>query len=245
MIDSMMNLILKNISRTYDNHAALNDCSLSVNAGSFNAIIGPNGSGKSTLLRIASLLEAPDKGDVIYSDNRGAVKKDIFLKRKIAVVLPGDSLFNDTVFNNIAYGLRIRGMDRHVVRDKVHDILERFKLSGKVYKNVRTLSSGEAQRIGVARALVTGPEYLFLDEPTASLDPVNTEIIETALNEIKAGNGMTVVMITHNMFQARRLADRVTFIYGGCMIEEAESERIFSDPEEDLTRRFVSGKMVW
>ncbi|GMT47466.1 MAG: ABC transporter ATP-binding protein [bacterium] len=240
-----MNLILKNISRTYDGHVALNDCSFSVSAGSFNAIIGPNGSGKSTLLRIASLLESPDKGDVIYSDNGVAVKKDLFLKRKIAVVLPGDSLFNETVFSNVAYGLRIRGMDRHVVRDRVHDILERFRLSDKIYKNARTLSSGEAQRIGVARALVTGPEYLFLDEPTASLDPVNTEIIEAALTEIKAGNGMTIVMITHNMFQARRLAGRVAFIYGGCMIEEADSERIFSDPEEDLTRRFVSGKMVW
>ncbi|VAX28436.1 ABC transporter ATP-binding protein [hydrothermal vent metagenome] len=240
-----MNLILKNISRTYDGHVALNDCSYSVNAGSFNAIIGPNGSGKSTLLRIASLLESPDKGDVIYSDNGVAVKKDLFLKRKIAVVLPGDSLFNETVFSNVAYGLRIRGMDRHVVRDRVHDILERFRLSDKIYKNARTLSSGEAQRIGVARALVTGPEYLFLDEPTASLDPVNTEIIEAALTGIKAGNGMTIIMITHNMFQAGRLADRVAFIYGGCIIEEADSERIFSDPEEYLTRRFVSGKMVW
>ncbi len=240
-----MNLILKNISRTYDGHVALKDCSMAVTAGFFCAIIGPNGSGKSTLLRIASLLESPDKGEVIYSDGRGAVKKDIFLKRKIAVVLPGDSLFNGTVFSNIAYGLRIRGMERHVIRDKVHDILERVRLSDKMHKNVRTLSSGEAQRVAVARALVTEPEYLFLDEPTASLDPFNTGIIETVLKEVRAGNGMTVVMITHNMFQARRLADRVAFVYGGRIIEEADTGKLFSAPEEDLTRRFVTGKMVW
>ncbi len=240
-----MNLTLKNISRTYDGHVALKDCSLSVSAGSFCAIIGPNGSGKSTLLRIASLLESPDSGQVIYSDSRGAVRMDISLKRRIAVVLPGDSLFNGTVFSNIAYGLRIRGMARRVIRERVHDVIERFGLSDKTHKNARTLSSGEAQRVAVARALVTRPEFLFLDEPTASLDPPNTGIIETVLKEARAGGGMTVVMITHNMFQARRLADRVAFVYGGRVIEEAPAEQLFSAPEEDLTRRFITGMMVW
>ena len=240
-----MDLILKNISKTYDDHVALGDCSLSVQAGSFTAIIGPNGSGKSTLLRIASLLESPDRGEANYSHNGGLIKKDIFLKRRIAVVLPGDSLFNDTVFNNVAYGLRVRDTERHVVREMVHDILERFKLSGKADKNARILSSGESQRTALSRALVTGPEYLFLDEPTASLDPVNTEIIEKVLNDIISGDGMTVVMITHNMFQARRLADRVAFIYGGRVIEEAEGQKIFSSPGKDLTNRFVTGNMIW
>ncbi|MEC4675954.1 MAG: ATP-binding cassette domain-containing protein [Nitrospirota bacterium] len=240
-----MDLILKNISRTYDDHVALDDCSFFVRGGSFTMIIGPNGSGKSTLLRIASLLESPDTGEAIYHDNGGPIKRDIFLKRKIAVVLPGNSLFNDTVFNNVAYGLRVRDMNRHVVRERVHDILERFQLSGKAYRNALTLSSGESQRTALSRALVTGPEYLFLDEPTASLDPVNTEIIEKVLNDIVTGDGMTVVMITHNMFQARRLADRVAFIYGGRVIEEAKSEKIFSSPRKDLTRGFVTGKMVW
>ncbi|HDY70613.1 MAG TPA: ATP-binding cassette domain-containing protein, partial [Nitrospirae bacterium] len=165
-----MDLILKKISKTYDGYAALDEGSVVINAGTFNAIIGPNGSGKSTLLRIAALLEEPDNGEVIYRDKTGALKKDILLKRRIAVVLPGDSLFNESVFNNVAYGLRIRGMNRPVVHDKVQNILERFKLSDKARKSVRTLSSGEAQRVAMARALVIGPEYLFLDEPTASLD---------------------------------------------------------------------------
>ncbi|HEB75416.1 MAG TPA: ATP-binding cassette domain-containing protein [Nitrospirae bacterium] len=170
---------------------------------------------------------------------------DISLKRRIAVVLPGDSLFNGTVFSNIAYGLRIRGMARRVIRERVHDVIERFGLSDKTHKNARALSSGEAQRVAVARALVTRPEFLFLDEPTASLDPPNTGIIETVLKEARAGGGMTVVMITHNMFQARRLADRVAFVYGGRVIEEAPAEQLFSAPEEDLTRRFITGRMVW
>ena len=240
-----MDLILKKISKTYDGYAALDEGSVVINAGTFNAIIGPNGSGKSTLLRIAALLEEPDNGEVIYRDKTGALKKDILLKRRIAVVLPGDSLFNESVFNNVAYGLRIRGMNRPVVHDKVQNILERFKLSDKARKSVRTLSSGEAQRVAMARALVIGPEYLFLDEPTASLDPVNTEVIETALKETRSGNGMTVVMITHNMFQAKRLADRVVFMYGGYIVEEADSNRMFTSPQEELTRSFITGKMVW
>ncbi len=240
-----MDLVLKNISKEYDGHVALSDCSFSVNAGSFTAIIGPNGSGKSTLLRIASLLEPPDEGEVLYRDNGRVIEADISLKRRIAVVLPGDSLFNDKVFDNVAYGLRVRGTERRVVRERVHEILERFELSGKAGKNARTLSSGEAQRIALARALVTGPEYLFLDEPTASLDPLNTEIIERALKESVSGNGTTVVMITHNMFQAGRLADRVAFVYGGRVVEEAEKDRFFSGPSMDLTRRFVTGNMIW
>ncbi len=240
-----MNIMLKNIFKNYDTSVALNDCSIIINAGTFNAIIGPNGSGKSTLLRIASLLEEPDSGEIIYRDSTGTLKKDILLRRKIAVVLPGDSLFNDSVFNNVAYGLRIRRMSREVILNRVHDILNRFKLSEKTYKNVRILSSGEAQRVAVARAFVIEPQYLFLDEPTASLDIVNTEIIEDALRDIKKNNGMTTIMITHSMFQAKRLADRVIFMYGGLIIEDADCDKIFNNPEDEITRRFISGRLVW
>ncbi len=240
-----MKIILKNILKTYDTSVALNDCSMVINAGTFNSIIGPNGSGKSTLLRIASLLEEPDRGEVIYRDSTGILKKDILQRRKIAVVLPGDSLFNDSLFNNVAYGLSIRRMGRDVISSRVHNILKKFKLSDRHTKDVRTLSSGEAQRVAVARALVIEPQYLFLDEPTASLDPVNTEIIEGALRESKENNGMTVIMITHNMFQAKRLADRVIFMHGGLVIEDADCDKIFNNPEDELTRRFISGKLVW
>ncbi len=240
-----MNLTMKNVSKSYGGCVAIEDCTLTIKPGTFNAIIGPNGSGKSTLLRIASLLEEPDRGEVTYSDSTGVLKKDISLRRRIAVVLAGNTLFNDTVFNNVAYGLRIRGYKRHIISDKVHDILGRFQLSDRARRNVRTLSTGEAQRVVVARALVTEPWYLFLDEPTASLDPVNTELIEAVLREYSFRDGMTIVMITHNMFQAKRLADRIIFMYRGRIIEDADSSRFFTSPEDELARRFISGDMVW
>jgi tungstate transport system ATP-binding protein len=240
-----MNLTVKNVSKRYGDSVALQDCSLTVQQGTFTAIIGPNGSGKSTLLRVASLLEEPDRGEVIYTDGARRLEAGIALRRRIAVVLSGNTLFNDSVFSNIAYGLRIRGYKRRIISDRVHEILGRFKLSDRARRNVRTLSTGEAQRVVVARTLVTEPEYLFLDEPTASLDPLNTELIEAILREYSSRNGMSIVMITHNMFQAKRLAERVLFMYRGRVIEDAESNRFFTSPQDELARRFISGEMVW
>ncbi len=240
-----MNLTVKNVSKRYGESVALQDCSLTVQQGTFTAIIGPNGSGKSTLLRVASLLEEPDRGEVIYVDGTRVLEKDIALRRRISVVLSGNTLFNDSVFNNVAFGLRIRGYKREMVSEKVHEILGLVQLSNRSRRNARTLSTGEAQRAVLARALVTEPEYLFLDEPTASLDPLNTELIEAVLRESSSRNGMTIVMITHNMFQAKRLAERVLFMYRGRVKEDAESNRFFTTPRDELARRFISGEMVW
>jgi tungstate transport system ATP-binding protein len=240
-----MNIVLKGISKRYNGSIALNDCDMLVSEGVFNAIIGSNASGKSTLLRIASLLEEPDRGEVIYRDSSVVLDKDITLRKKISVVLPGDSLFNDSVFNNIAYGLKIRKEKKDVVRDKVQAILKKVQLEGKARKRVKELSSGEAQRVAVARALVIGPKFLFLDEPTASLDPLNTEIIETILQEVNRSINMTILMVTHNMFQAKRIARRIIFVHNGRIVEEAGSEQFFSNPDNELTRKFLNGTMVW
>lgn len=240
-----MKIVLKNISKAYGNSIALDTCTMVIDEGTFHAIIGPNGSGKSTILRIASLLEAPDSGEVIYVNAAGILEKDIALRRKIAVVLPGDSLFHDTVFNNVAYGLHIRKMNREIISNKVHNILGKFRLSDKHKKSVLTLSSGQRQRVALARALVIEPQFLFLDEPTVSLDPSNAKRIEEVLRESKKNNQMTIVMITHNVFQAKRLADRVTFMYRGRVIESEDCVKFFNNPENELTLRFISGKMVW
>jgi len=240
-----MNIVLDHVSKSYNGTAALRECSALISEGVLNAVIGPNGSGKSTLLRVASLLEHPDSGEVKYMDTTSTARADAGLKRKIAVVLAGDTLFNDTVFNNVAYGLKIRKTARSEIRDRVHTVLERFELSGKAHRSVRELSTGEMQRVAVARALVLEPEYLFLDEPTASLDPVNTEIIEDILRSVNRQRRMTILMVTHNMFQARRLASRIIFIYNGRVIEESNPEKFFADPEHEITRKFVTGMMVW
>ncbi|GBD99905.1 glutamine transport ATP-binding protein GlnQ [bacterium BMS3Abin07] len=240
-----MNIVLKDVSKSYNGAAALKNCSAMISKGIINAVIGPNGSGKSTMVRIASLLEPADSGEVRYGGSHAEPQNDISFRRKIAVVLPGDSLFNDTVFNNLAYGLKIRKMKKALIRERVTELLEKFQLSDKSYSSIRTLSSGEAQRVAVARALAVKPQYLFLDEPTASLDPVNTGIIENVLHGVNTERGITILMVTHNMFQAGRIAGRIIFMYGGRVIEESGSSEFFANPGHEITRNFLNGKMVW
>ncbi len=240
-----MNIVLRKISKSYNGTVALKDCDARISEGMMNAVIGPNGSGKSTLLRLASLIDEPEKGEVIYRDDSKVSGKDMSLRRKIAVVLPGDTLFNDSVFNNVAYGLKIRKAEKGSTRGKVNEILEKFKMADKAYKHAGELSSGEAQRIAVARALVIDPKYLFLDEPTASLDPVNTEIIESVLRDVNRERKITILIVTHNMFQAKRIAKRVMFMYGGKVIEESDSDKIFANPESEITRKFITGTMIF
>jgi tungstate transport system ATP-binding protein len=240
-----VNIVLTDISKSYNGTDALTASSALITTDSINVVIGPNGSGKSTLLRIASLIEPPDSGTIEYKDSSVTLRKNRDLKRKIAVVLPGNSLFNDTVFHNVSYGLRIRKMRKQETKEKVRSILDLFQLNDKIKSHARDLSSGEAQRVALARALVIEPDYLFLDEPTASIDPVNAEMIESVITKIMTSRKITIMMVTHNMFQARRLAQKVIFMYRGKVIEEGSTKEIFSSPTHEMTKRFVTGTMVW
>ena len=129
-------------------------------------------------------------------------------RRRITLVLPKCGLFNATVFDNAAYGLKIRGIQKRAIREKVMHYLEYFGLLDKTRQNAQTLSSGETQRLGIARAMITEPDILFLDEPTASVDRKNCEIIEDIILDLKNRGTLTVVMTTHDTGQAQRLANR-------------------------------------
>jgi tungstate transport system ATP-binding protein len=210
-----LRLEINHIWKNYLGQEVLHDCTFSFEANGIYALIGPNGCGKSTLLRICALLEEPDQGEVaFYSDNRKETI-DINLKRRISLVLPKVGTFNTSVFKNVAYGLHLRGRSRDEIKSKVDQALQFVGLSHKKKQNARTLSSGETQRLGLARALVIEPEILFLDEPTASVDQKNTEIIENILGEIKKEGRSTVIMSTHDPDQTRRLADHVLKINKG------------------------------
>jgi len=156
----------------------------------------------------------------------GVLKKDISLRRRITLVLPKIGIFNTTVFNNVAYGLNVRGMKSRGIEDKIYKALELVGLNDKKDQNALSLSSGEAQRLGIARAIVIEPEILFLDEPTASLDPHSTTIIEEIIKKIKEQNKTLIIMVTHNIFQAKRLADRVLFMYEGRIVDYGPSKDI-------------------
>jgi ABC-type multidrug transport system ATPase subunit len=210
-----LSLKVSDIWKEYGGVAVLRGCSFSFDRSGVYALMGANGSGKSTFLRICALLEKPDRGDVQFFSDGGVLAGGIGLMRRMTLLLPDAGLFNATVFNNAAYGLRIRGFRRSEIEERVKRVLAFTGLENKRKQNALTLSSGEAQRLGLARAMAILPEMLFLDEPTASVDRVNREIIENIILKMKEDNGSTVVITTHDVKQAERLADTLLVIEDG------------------------------
>jgi tungstate transport system ATP-binding protein len=203
-----MNLQLRalNISKSYHGDRVLRNVSYSFNKSGVYVLTGPNGSGKSTFLRICALLEEPDSGEINFLSDGKSLMNDIAMRRRITLLLPKIGVFNTSVFKNAAYGLKIRGHKSDGIKEKVDKALDFVELGHKKDQKAITLSSGEAQRLGIARALVIDPEILFLDEPTASIDQKNTKIIEDIIIRIKREQRV-VVVTTHDMSQAERLAD--------------------------------------
>ncbi len=214
-----LKLVVSNIFKSYDGKPVLKDCSFSFIKSAAYVLTGPNGSGKSTFFRICALLEEPDGGEVNYLSGNDIVKKDIELRRRITLLLPRVGVFNTSVFNNVAYGLKIRGTGDLKINDKVESVLEFVGLIHKKDQKALTLSSGETQRMGIARALAIEPEIFFLDEPTASVDQENTEIIEDIILKMKK-EGRSTIITTHDVAQAERLADRLLIIQNGKIFEK-------------------------
>jgi tungstate transport system ATP-binding protein len=202
-----MKLQVSHIIKAYGNKTILKDCSYIFSKTGTYVLMGPNGCGKSTFLRICALLEQQDSGEVAYFDNSAVLPKDMTLKRRLTLVLPRTGVFNTSVFKNVAYGLKIRGFDRPTIERKVDTALDFVGLGPKAVQHARTLSSGETQRLGIARALVLEPEVLFLDEPTASIDEENTGIIESIIGSMKKEGRSTIIMTTHDRDQANRVGD--------------------------------------
>jgi len=215
-----LTLELSQILKSYNGQPVLQGCSYTFARGETYVIMGPNGSGKSTLLRIAALLEKPDQGQVTFLDGATPLSHDIDLKRRLTMVFPRVGVFNTTVFKNIAYGLRIRGVPRGEMGDRVDNVLEMVGLSHKAQQRALTLSSGETMRLGLARALVIEPDVLFLDEPTASIDAANTAMIEQVLLHLSGARNLTVIMVTHDAAQAGRFPGRLLLMEDGRLVEQ-------------------------
>ncbi|MEJ2695693.1 MAG: ATP-binding cassette domain-containing protein [Candidatus Sulfobium sp.] len=215
-----MALVLKieDLWKAYPGSDVLRGCNVSFDRRGVYVLTGPNGSGKSTFLRLCALLEEPDRGNINYLNDGLSLGKDIALKRRITLVLPKAGIFNSSVFGNMAYGLKVRGVKKSEIAERVDRCLESFGLADKRKQNALTLSSGEGQRLSMARAMVTEPEMLFLDEPTASVDHKNSSFIEELIFRMKEREGPTVVMTTHDVAQAGRLADDQLTIRQGRII---------------------------
>jgi len=210
-----LELVVSNISKSYSSDAVLKNCSFTFNSSGIYALMGPNGSGKSTFLRICALLEAPDSGDINFYSEGKPVIKDISLMRRITLLLPKIGVFNTTVFKNVVYGLNIRNLQKNDITSRAENALDFVGLLQKKNQKALTLSSGETKRLGIARALVIKPDIFFLDEPTASVDQKNTEIIEEIIQKLKKEGRSTIVITTHDTAQAERLADKLLFIKHG------------------------------
>ena len=242
MIDRIQGL---NIKKQYNSKFQL-ECSLDINKGPLYTMVGPNGSGKSTLLRILSLNEHPDSGSVIYHNNGGSLTDpfgEIETSRRAVLVATRSCIFNNTVYNNISYGLKLRGINKTEIRERVMNVLQDVRLEGKEQMNAIGLSSGQAQRLALARAFAIDPDILFLDEPTASLDPDNTRIIEDIITEWRSKSEKIVVIVTHSLPQAKALSDFVMFMYKGSILEITMSNKFFEKPATEMAQKFVFGEV--
>lgn len=237
---------LTDIRKKYDKEVLKVD-KLLFQKGLIYGIIGPSGAGKSTLLRIINLLTPFNSGTYqfmgrpIPSNGQERLK----LQRKMALVFQKTLLFKDSVWNNVAYGLKARGFSRSEITQRVGELLEQVGLQELAFRRADTLSGGEAQRIAIARAVAFEPHLLLLDEPTANLDPGNIELIEKMIRQLNRTKSITVVMVTHNVFQAHRIAQEVIFIHEGRIVESGPTEQIFEEPLDPRTKAFVEGRMIY
>lgn len=205
-------LELKNVSKRYGENLALKGVSLGINEGERLAVVGPNGAGKTTLLRIAAGLDCPTEGEVHY---RGARAEPGELRRVATMVFQKPVILSTTVYENVAYGLKIRGHPRGEVDRRVREALDMVKMSGYESVQARKLSGGQQQRVALARALALDAELLLLDEPTSNLDAESAAIIEKLLSWFAREGGRTVVVALHEIAEAEALAERVAFLMNG------------------------------
>ncbi len=236
---------LHGVTKTYNGRCVLDVEALEIRQGEIFAVVGPSGAGKSTLLRLLNFLEAPTDGVIHFLGRTFSAEKPmpLDLRRRVTTVFQRPILLNRSVWDNVAYGLRLRG-ERHV-RERVQATLEHVGLNGLASQRARTLSGGEAQRVALARAMVLQPDVLLLDEPTANLDPYNVRLIEESIQTFNRERGTTLVLVTHNVFQARRLAHRVALLLEGRIVEVADVETFFESPTDSRTAAFVRGEMVY
>jgi len=239
-------LEVKKLSKVYDKEV-LNIGQLSFRRGRIYGIIGPSGAGKSTFLRLVNLLELPTRGDIYFKGENVSMNgcPDAPARREMTMVFQKPLLFRTSVGENIAYGLRARRFPKEKIKVRVETLLEKVGLKEFAGRHAATLSGGEAQRVALARAVAFEPALLLLDEPTANLDPSNVQLIEQLILGLNQDTDMTIIMVTHNIFQARRVAQEVIFLHEGRIVETGETEKIFTSPEDPRTRAFVEGRMVY
>ena len=224
-------IVTKNLNFEYiRNREVLKNISFKIKKGEIFVIMGPSGVGKSTLLRLFELLQLPTSGELFINDiliKDLSEKKLLPIRRRIGMVYQNVTLFDGSVAQNIGYGLKLRKVPRYQRQMLIRNVLSEVGLEGFEKRNIHSLSGGEAQRVAIARILVWEPEIILMDEPTANLDPSNTGKIEQLIQHINEIHNTTIVIATHNLFQAKRIAHRVGLLLNGNFVEIDVSNDFF------------------
>ncbi len=244
---------VKNFNFYYGDFHAIKNVSFRIPDQKVTALIGPSGCGKTTLLRCFNRLHD------LYPNNRyeGEIRLDalnilspkvdpIEVRMRVSMVFQKPNPFPKSIYENVVYGLRVRGeKNRSILDEKVEKALQNAALWNEVkdrlHKSAYDLSGGQQQRLCIARALVTEPEVILLDEPTSALDPIATNSIEELISHLQ--EKVTMIIVTHSMHQAARVSDYIAFMYLGEMIEFGETDAIFSDPEQQKTKDYITGRI--
>ena len=234
---------VKNLCKSFGDLQVLKGISETINDREVVCVIGPSGSGKSTFLRCLNLLEEPSGGEV-FLDGKKINDSDVDIdeiREKLGMVFQGFNLFpHMTVLDNLTLApIKVKGMEKAAAEEKARKLLETVGLADKAEKYPASLSGGQKQRVAIARALAMDPEIMLFDEPTSALDP---EMVGEVLNVMKnlAENGMTMVIVTHEMGFAREVAYRVLFIDEGNILEQGTPAELFGNPQHDRTKNFLS-----
>tara|TARA_B100000795_G_scaffold253828_1_gene224261 strand:+ start:1675 stop:2457 length:783 start_codon:yes stop_codon:yes gene_type:complete len=242
----------KNVSVFYDDFQALNNINMSFEENAVTALIGPSGCGKSTYLRLFNrmndYIESFRLEGEILIDKKNIYNKNIIvedLRKNIGMVFQKPNPFPKSIFENVAYGLRIQGIkNKAILRIKVRKALQQAALWDEVKndldKSALTLSGGQQQRLCIARTLAVEPSIVLMDEPTSALDPIATAKVEKLIYELK--KEYTIIIVTHNMQQAKRISDYTAFFYMGDLIEYNKTEHIFTNPTHDRTQNYITGR---
>lgn len=236
---------LRELAKSYGTRSVLHVHELDIYRSEVLAVVGPSGAGKSTLLRLLNLLESPSAGTLCFLGKQFGVAQSapLELRRRVTMVFQRPILLKSSVWDNVRYGLWLRGESD--AAERVSQALEQVGMTSMAHQDGRTLSGGELQRVALARAMVLQPDVLLLDEPTANLDPYNVGLIESILTNLNRERGTTIVVVTHNVFQARRLAQRVGLLLDGQLVEVADVHTFFQSPHDARTSAFARGEMVY
>ncbi len=223
---------LEHVSKSFGDRLIIDSIDAEIPQGKIFTIIGPSGQGKTTLLRLINLLDTPSDGEIFFNgiSLKKYPKNNTDIRRKMGMVFQTPVAFNETVATNIGMGLTYRGISKSEIQGLVAEKLDEIGLSGYENRKARTLSGGEMQRVSLARVMITKPDLLLLDEPTANLDPVSTTKIEELIRYYNRTCGTTIIMSSHDLYQGQRLADIIAVMMNGKFVQLGETISVFSEP---------------